>query len=145
MEKADRIVARAAVRVVALALLVVLTGCRGGQKIDYGRPEPTGLTDGGVVDIQVYRNVTRIEFTNTTARRFEDATLWLNQRYSRPVGTIEPGQSVSVPLREFADEFGDTFRAGGFFATRDPDPVVLAQLESGGVMYGLLLGGNRIK
>ncbi|HHN78646.1 MAG TPA: hypothetical protein ENK11_08255 [Phycisphaerales bacterium] len=145
MEKADRTVAHAAARVAALALLVALTGCRGGQKIDYARPEPVGLTDGGVIDIQVYRDVTTLEFTNTTARRFEDATVWLNQRFSRPVGTIEPGQSVTLPLREFVDEFGDTFRAGGFFATRDPDPVVLAQLESGGVMYGLLLGGNRIK
>lgn len=98
-----------------------------------------------VLDIQVFRNVTTLELTNTTARSFEDATIWLNQRYSMPIGGLDIGESLELPLRRFVDEYGDTFRAGGFFATRDPDPVVLAQLESEGVLYGLLMGGNRIK
>lgn len=129
----------------AALVLATLAGCRGGQNIDYARSMPPELRQGEVLNIQAFRNVTRLQLTNTTARSFEEGTLWINQRFSRPIGRLDAGESVDLPLREFVDEFGDTFRAGGFFATRDPDTVVLAQLETGGVLYGLVVGGNRIK
>jgi hypothetical protein len=129
----------------AAIALGLLAGCRGGQSIDYARSMPPELRQGEVLNIQAFRNVTRLQLTNTTARSFEDGTLWINQRFSRPIGRLDAGESVDLPLREFVDEFGDTFRAGGFFATRDPDPVVLVQLESGGSLFGLVIGGNRIK
>lgn len=125
--------------------LVTLAGCRGGGGADYARPMPDGLERGEVLNIQAFRNVTRLELTNTTARSFEGGTIWINQRYSRPIGDLGVGESLDLSLREFVDEHGDTFRAGGFFATRDPLPVVLAEFESEGVLYGLLMGGNRIK
>jgi hypothetical protein len=130
---------------VLAASALALGGCRGGQSIDYARPMPGTLTEGEVLNIQVLRSVTRLRLTNTTSRSFEGCTLWLNQRYSRPVGDLAVGETLDLPLREFVDEFGDTFRAGGFFATRDPDPVVLAELETGETLFGLLVGGNRIK
>ncbi|USN98721.1 MAG: hypothetical protein H6810_11230 [Phycisphaeraceae bacterium] len=149
MDEADRTTfTRSSALLGALAgslVLLTLAGCHGSQKIDYARPEPTAITEGPVLDIQVFRNVTTIELTNTTARSFKDATIWLNQRFSMPVGDIDIGESLDLPLSRFVDEFGDTFRAGGFFATRDPDPVVLAQLETEGTLYGLVVGGNRIK
>jgi uncharacterized protein YceK len=108
-------------------------------------PVPSGLEQAEVLNIQVFRNVTDLELTNTTARSFGPGRLWINERYSREIDGLAIGESLDLPLSEFVDEFGDSFRAGGFFATRDPDPLVLAQLESEGVLYGLLLGGDRIK
>lgn len=128
-----------------MIVVMALAGCRGGAGIDYARPMPESLERGEVLNIQAFRNVTRLELTNTTSRSFEGGTIWINQRFSRPVGSLGVGESLDLSLREFVDEHGDTFRAGGFFATRDPLPVVLAELESEGVLYGLLMGGNRIK
>ena len=108
-------------------------------------PPPSTLAQGEVLNIQVFRNVTDLELTNTTARSFGPGRHWINERYSREIDGLAIGESLDLPLREFVDEFGDPFRAGGFFATRDPDRLVLAQLESEGVLYGLLLGGDRIK
>ena len=129
----------------AAAALLALPACRGGANIDYARPMPPGLTQAEVLDVQLFRDVTNVELTNTTARSFQNATLWINERWSRPIESLDIGESIDVSLWEFVDEYGDPFRAGGFFATRDPDAVVLAQLESEGTLYGLIIGGNRIK
>lgn len=112
---------------------------------DKGQPMPESLAQGEVLDIQVYRNVTKLELTNTTARSFAAGTLWVNERWSQPVEALEPGESLTLDLKQFYDEFGEPFRAGGFFATRDPDRVVLAQLETGGTLYGLIVTENYIK
>lgn len=139
-----------------LGLLAVATaasmgiGCAGSGDLlasasAYRGAPPTTLAQAEVLNIQAFRNVTSLEITNTTARSFGPGLVWLNERYSRPIDGLAIGESLDLPLRGFVDEFGDPFRAGGFFATREPDPVVLAQLESDGVLYGLLLGGDRIK
>lgn len=102
---------------------------------------------GEVHDIQAFRSGTRLRLTNTTSTGFGPGRLWVNQRFSREIDGLAPGESADLNLYEFVDEFGDTFRAGGFFATRDPDHVVLVQLEArrldGGdedpAMHGLVL------
>lgn len=126
--------------------LGLLTGCRGGP----GEPEIAAIYDHGraqqeVLDIQVFRDGTSLELTNTTARAFGEGTLWVNQRYALPIDGLELGESLRLPLGEFRDQYGDTFRAGGFFATRDPDLVVLTQLETAEALYGLVVVGNRIE
>lgn len=141
---------RAAAVSVFAATLFTLAGCGGGATLLAGAPDyqgapPSPLKQAQVLNIQVFRNVTDIEMTNTTARSFGPSVLWLNERYSVPIDGLAIGESLDVPLRSFVDEFGDPFRAGGFFATRTPDPVVLAQLEFDGTLYGLLIGGDRIK
>lgn len=133
---------------VALTLVLApLSGCsfHTGSTIGAGEAMPLGLKQTEVLDIQVYRNVTHLELTNTTARSFAAGTLWVNQRWSHPIDALKPGDSVRLDLDEFKDEFGEPFRAGGFFATRDPDRVVLAQLESEGTLYGLIVTENFIK
>lgn len=129
---------------------VGLAGCGGSGNLlafqsEYEGAPPTTLQQAEVLNIQVFRNVTDLELTNTTARSFGPSVLWINERFSYPIDGLAVGESLDLPLRNFIDEFGDPFRAGGFFATRDPDPLVLAQLESEGVLFGLLLGGDRIK
>ena len=139
--------------IASLAVLVgagLLAGCSGSGNIlarptSYEGVPPSPLAQAEVLNIQVLRNVTDLELTNTSARAFGPGLLWVNERFSYPIDGLAIGESLDLPLRDFVDEFGDPFRAGGFFATREPDPVVLAQLESGGVLYGLLLGGDRIK
>lgn len=131
----------------ATLLAVSAWGC-GGARIESTPqtrvyPEPGRQAE--VLNIQVFRNGTRLEMTNTTARRLEPSVMWVNRWWSRPIGGLDPGQSLTVPLNEFVDRFGEAFRAGGFFATRDPDAVVQAQLEIDGRIYGLVVVENRIQ
>jgi hypothetical protein len=97
----------------------------------YDRPYPRQFVQSEVVDIQVIRNPeTVLTMTNTTSRTFGPSTMWINGRYSRPILGMAPGESLRLDLYEFRDEFGEKFRAGGFFATKRPDKVVHAQLET---------------
>jgi len=142
----------------ALALAggtLTLPGCHGpvqrGAKTE-PRVYPFDETRGDVQDIQVFREGTRLKLTNTTATGFGPGRLWVNQRFSRQIDGLAVGQSLDLNLYEFVDEFGDKFRAGGFFATDDPDNVVLVQLEARPLddagddarMHGLIVVRNMI-
>lgn len=109
---------------------------------------PVNIERGEVFDIQVFRDVTLLRFTNTTTRGFGPSRLWINRRYSMELDEgIGSGETLELDLRGFVDEFGDTYRAGGFFATRVPAPVVLVELETedGGVpvMHGFIVVQNQ--
>jgi hypothetical protein len=124
-------------RVALVAGAVLLCGCRGPAKIVEGEAYPATLKQSRVVDVQVVRDRTRITLVNTTAQAL-GGRLWLNQWWSREVSAIEPGSRVTLDLREFKDRFGGAYRAGGFFATENPDKLVLTQLQSGGELVGLV-------
>ncbi|MEL6330473.1 MAG: hypothetical protein AAFR38_12520 [Planctomycetota bacterium] len=132
----------------SLAMVLGAGGCGGPRSIDYARVYPPAMPQSETLDVQVYRSGTHIELTNTTARSFGPSTLWINQRFSYPIEGFAPGESLRISLKEFIDEFGDPFRAGGFFATRQPNLVVLTQIETGpedgGQMLGFITVGNRI-
>jgi hypothetical protein len=110
-------------------------------------PYPEDAPLGEVYDIQVFRDITTLRFTNTTTRDFGPSTVWLNKRFSFEIEGFESGETVELDLKLFVDEFGDTYRAGGFFAQRDPAPVVLVQLEtldeSDPNLYGLIVVQNK--
>lgn len=134
---------RAGRAAVALVFGVVVSGCAAPAAIVPHRSYPEQVGRGETLDIQVFRRGRHLELTNTTARRFAGAVLWLNGRYSRDVPALAPGQHLRLPLHEFCDEFGEAFPAGGFFASELPEPVVLAELQVPGpegtfVMYGLV-------
>lgn len=113
-----------------------------------GPAYPQTVKQGEVLDVQVFRDVTTLRFTNTTTRDFGPCTVWLNKRYSLPIEGFNSGQTIELDLTAFVDEFGDTYRAGGFFAQRDPAPVVLAQIETSDaegkpVLLGMVVVENK--
>lgn len=115
---------------VALAV-ALLPACGGGRTVSpYARPYPDTLLQEETLDIQVTKTETHIELTNTTAESFGFSTLWLNQRFSRPIEGLGIGETLRLPLKEFRDQYSDPFPAGGFFATGPADLLVQTQLET---------------
>ncbi|KAA0216002.1 MAG: hypothetical protein DYG94_09930 [Leptolyngbya sp. PLA3] len=112
------------------------------MRANAGPSYPRTLENAGALPIQVIRRVTHIDIANTAARGFGASTVWLNGRFSHPIEGIDVGQTLRLDLREFRDEFGESFRAGGFFATRNPEALVLCDLETDGRMYGLVVVGS---
>lgn len=146
--KVDRIALRTGngVRVAAILLAMGLVGgsaglggCATGPDESRAGPAYPAMDQEQTLDIQVVRDETVITLTNTTVMPFKDARLWLNRWYSHPVDRFDVGQTLELSLWEFYDEFGEPFEAGGFFATRRPDRLVLAQLEADGELYGLVV------
>ncbi len=115
---------------VLFACLWVLGGCATSRDMTNARPYPGSLAQKGSVNIQVVRQTTTVELTNTTARDYGASTLWLNARYSRPIDGLKVGETLTLSMKQFRDEHGDAFRHGGFFATETPDRLVLAQIET---------------
>lgn len=133
-----RVLARFLALCAPLGVLGVVAGCNSiptalaNKPVGaYDRPYPRELEQSEVIDVQVIRDPeTVISLTNTTSRAFGPSTLWINGRFSRPILGFAPGETLRLDLYEFRDEFGEKFRAGGFFATKNPDKVVHAQLET---------------
>lgn len=114
----------------AVAGLVSAGGCGASAKPrEPGRAFPVELDQAGTLDIQVVREETEIELTNTSATSFGPCTMWLNRRFSRPIDGLKIGETLRLRLGDFRDEYGDVFRAGGFFATELPERLVQAHLE----------------
>ena len=136
-------------RMSALSLLVVgvvVSGCASVERLV--RPEeaepgpvyPMSTERDRVRDIQVFREETELILTNTTAEDFESGgRLWVNAEYSMPIESLPIGETRRLDLREFVNEYGERFRAGGFFATERPDGVVLVEMEHKGRLDGLVL------
>ena len=100
---------------------------------------PGNITQTATLDIQVFRDDTRIRFTNTTARSIPACRMWVNAWFSRELPGVAVGETVELSLFDFKDQYGDEFRAGGFFATDTPMKLVLAQLEIGDELMGLVV------
>lgn len=119
------------VPIVLLTLAALLVGCQ-QQRYDPDRatrPFPSHLHQPQHVDVQVFRDGTRIEIVNATARSYRDFDLWINQRYVKQIDALPAGETRRFSLWEFYDERGETMNAGGFFRTYEPDPVVMAQIQ----------------
>ncbi|MDX9912712.1 MAG: hypothetical protein RBS39_12855 [Phycisphaerales bacterium] len=124
-------VRRAPHALLAACLGVAACGCASAPPtpVDYARAFPGQLVQRETLDIHAFQHPTTLEFTNTTARAFGPTTIWINRWYSAPVESIEVGETISIPLKRFRDAESFAFRAGGFFASREPDTVTQAQLE----------------
>ena len=121
-----------------------LVGCRSAP--DPGahgvaRAYPEGLARAGTLDIQVVRSGTRMTMTNTTARSLGAGTVWLNMQWSRPIPGFASGETLTLELSEFLNEYGERFRAGGFFASERPDSIALTQVETTDAAGGRALIG----
>jgi hypothetical protein len=128
-----------ALRLALCALpLLPLPACR-STSIGTGPIYPADIAPTETIDIQVIRRGTRIALTNTTARALGSGTLWINGWYGHTTPSLAVGQSLNLNLRDFTDEYGDRFRAGGFFARERPDKIVLAELQTEGRLLGLVV------
>jgi hypothetical protein len=112
-----------------------------------GRAYPTNVTRAPSLNIQVFRQTTRIELTNTTAKPFGKSTVWLNGRFYHDIPGLAVGEHIVLKLTDFKDRFGDPFRAGGFFAVETPDIIGLAEIETPAedgstLMLGLVVVGQ---
>lgn len=113
---------------------VGMTACASPKtRVAWARPYPEATASGGVADIQVIREETRITMTNTTAREFGPSTVWINMQWALPIAGFKPGETMTLDLAQFRNEYHERFRAGGFFAVERPDTVALTQIETAGV------------
>ena len=130
--------------------LSCLVGCASSRTAIPSVAFPTDLVQDHTLDIHVLREVRTIRMTNTTPNPLPAGRLWLNKWFSRdlPEG-LGVGQSISLDLGEFVDEFGEAFRGGGFFAGLDPDDLVLAQyqttIDGEDVLLGMIVIDGRPK
>lgn len=129
-----------------ILIVLVLSGCGSTPVATEERPAyPRHIRQAEVLDIHVLRDETRITATNTSGMNLGPALVWLNGRYSLPIRAWAPGETLTFRLADFADEYGERFRAGGFFSTEAPEPLVLAQVQPEGEerLIGLLVIGQR--
>ncbi len=112
-----------------------LTGCTTVNKPGPdSRTYPETLRQAAVADIQVRRDGPTLTLTNTTARAFGPSTMWLNARFAMKLEGFAVGETLELDSRDFKDEYGDSFKGGGFFAWHNPERLVLAQLETAPVI-----------
>lgn len=122
---------------------MITAGCGGNARIGEARGFPMEKSQVSTANIQVIRRETEITLTNTTSRSFAAATMWINRQFSRPIDSLEIGETITLPLSGFRNEHGEAFRAGGFFATEKPDRLVQAQIETEDGLVGLIVVGDR--
>lgn len=116
--------------ILAAAVFAGVSGCRSGSDVEAsGAVYPDAVLQSRVLDVQVVRDDTVITMTNTTARGFGPSRLWVNGWYSLEIEGFAVGQTLKLSLHDFKDRYGTAFRAGGFWATRRPERLVLAQIE----------------
>lgn len=126
-----------------LGALLAAHGCSTAPNPDLAGPAyPSALRQGRTLDVQVFRDGPEIRLTNTTARPLGPGRLWLNAWYSREIPAIGVGESVRYELNDFRDQYGAPFRGGGFFAARNPEALVLAQVEPAGAVEAGTEGGE---
>jgi len=117
---------------------VTLMGCASTTPTErVARQYPSGAPVGTTLPIQVVVDSRRVVFTNSTGTVFGPSALWLNQWYSVAIKGMAIGETISIPISRFIDEHGQQMRGGGFFATESSERIVLAELQTGGVVRGM--------
>ncbi len=133
---------RALIGVLCGVSALALWGCA-SSPVEYARDYPVEKPRVGSADIQVLRDETKITLTNTTAESYGPFTLWLNRWFSRPVDGLAVGETITLSLKDFRDVTSEGFRAGGFFATKQPYPIVSADIETETEVIGLVVIAER--
>lgn len=107
-----------------------LAGCAAGPG-EFAVPTyPAEVAARPPQDIQADRRGTNLVLTNTSGTDYAEVMLWLNREFARPIESFPIGAKIELPLASFRNEFGERFRAGGFFATQPPANVVSAEIHT---------------
>jgi len=127
----QRWTAATGVTLMMAGVLGVVGGCSGPKNtaVPYARDYPA-LRQSSTADIQVFLRDHTVDLTNTTARTFGPSTIWLNKWFSKPIDGLKPGETLSLTLEDFRDRYSDYYKPGGFFATKEPTELVIAQIET---------------
>jgi hypothetical protein len=117
-----------------LAMTAVLASAAGCRQFTYApdrasRPYPAHLPQGETVRVQVLSNGITIDVVNATSTTYRDVDLWLNRRFCRFLPRLGAGESITLRLDTFWDDVGEGPQVGGFFATREHTPIVLAEIQ----------------
>ena len=132
---------------ITLLGLAAAPGCLRSAAFTQSDPYPKQYQTLPTSNIQLYRSGRSITLTNTTAQSFGPSTIWLNRWFSRDIEGFEIGETMTLSLADFTDEFGDAFKGGGFFATTAPERIVHAELEietdASRAMLPLIVVGQR--
>jgi hypothetical protein len=146
-------VLRASAILVSCVCLAALASCASTSEVDSGPMYPQGVQRIETLDIHAFRDGTRLQLTNTTARSFGPGMLWLNGRYGYAIDGLDIGQTLHLPLSRFVDEQGRRFAAGGFFAGERPELLALVEMTTSeprldgegerAVKFGLVAVGQR--
>ncbi|MBA4038966.1 MAG: hypothetical protein C0468_01320 [Planctomyces sp.] len=118
-------------------------GCAPNTTIGAGVAYPAQLGQARTLDIQAFSDGVRLTMTNTTGGTIRDARVWVNAYYQLAIEPWAPGQTVVLSLDEFRDEYDAPYRAGGFFAGRNPDKVYQVQIEHADRLDGVVLVKSR--
>jgi len=93
------------------------------------RAYPFELHSTNTIDVQVFRDHEKLEIVNTTAHEFSEFDVWINQRYVHRVPSLPAGESVTLSLWDFCDQWGGVFNAGGVWRTFEPTPVRMVEIQ----------------
>lgn len=118
------------------------SGCSSGTAAHGTGAYPPGLAQQVVAEATVERAGTVMRIWNGSGMALGPGTMWVNQEFSHSIGAIESGASVELDLSAFRNEFGERFRAGGFWATEKPKRLGLVQVKpdgNGGSLLGLVV------
>ncbi len=118
-------------RYVLMLSALLLAGCH-TPDFDPSRARgayPYELHSTDTIPVEVFRDGTDITVVNSTARSWQAATMWINQRFSASMPSLRAGQSITMSLNNFYDDLGVTYPAGGLFATRRRMPVRLVEIQ----------------
>jgi hypothetical protein len=132
---------------VIILLLLFLVACQnpsGNPKLA-SVPYPMELHVSRSVPIQVIRDEEFVQVVNSTADDYNDAILWVNQRYSVKLPPLLAGKTMKLNLWSLRDSFGEQFNAGGIWRTDEPTPLVIAELQVGEAqpLVGLVVIGQQ--
>lgn len=127
---------------------VFLSACAGGPPPFAVGVYPPRLDQQVLAEATVERSGTVLLVHNNSQMILGPGRMWVNQEFSHPVDAIVIGETVQFDLSEFRNEFGERFRAGGFWATERPKRVGLVQIEpeaDGARLLGLVVVADELK
>ncbi|MBX3358231.1 MAG: hypothetical protein KF745_07370 [Phycisphaeraceae bacterium] len=129
-------------------VLVIGAACGGGcstprDPSKAGPPATMVVKQDRMLNVQVFRDEAKITMTNTTAEPIPAGRMWVNAWYSIQFEGLGVGETMVLSLDEFRDQYGDAFRGGGFFAAKQPERLVLAQIQTEDQVLGLVVVGGQ--